>query len=156
MIWGSIMRGVKGPLVILQYPGGKNGGMNAARYREQALEGALVDYYKEMKGERPDFKFQQDGAPSHRAKSTLAWLADHHIPLFPHPPRSPDYNPIEPVWHVLKKHLHDRRDHPSNYEQLYDAIFDIWDEIDEIDQYINRMPMVVQAVIDAEGGNTDY
>lgn len=158
MIWGSIMKGVKGPLVILEYPGGKGGGMTALRYQEQVLEGAVVDYYREMVEERPNFQFQQDGAPGHRAKSTLQWLADHNIPIFPHPPSSPDISPIEPVWGVLKKHLRSRSDHPATYEQLCDAIFDVWDEIDydEIDQFIDRMPEVVQAVIDAEGSHTRY
>ncbi|KAE9384963.1 hypothetical protein BT96DRAFT_841337, partial [Gymnopus androsaceus JB14] len=41
--------------------------------------------------------FQQDSAPLHHSKSTLKWLADHHIPLFPHPPSSHDLSPIEPV-----------------------------------------------------------
>ena len=32
MVWGCIMEGRKGPLVVLEYPGGKGGGMNTARY----------------------------------------------------------------------------------------------------------------------------
>ena len=32
MVWGCIMKGWKGPLVVLEYPGGKGGGMNTARY----------------------------------------------------------------------------------------------------------------------------
>ena len=38
MVWGCIMKGQKGLLVVLEYPGGKGGGMNTARYREQVLE----------------------------------------------------------------------------------------------------------------------
>lgn len=158
MIWGSIMKGVKGPLVILEYPGGKGGGMTALHYQDQVLKGALVDYYSEMKKERPNFRFQQDGAPAHCAKSTTKWLKDHNIPLFPHPPSSPDLSPIEPVWNVLKKHLRDRKHHPTSYNELCDAIFEIWDEIDydEIDVFINRMPDVVKAVINVDGGHTCY
>ena len=32
MVWGCIMNGQKGPLVVLEYPGGKGGGMNSSRY----------------------------------------------------------------------------------------------------------------------------
>ena len=32
MVWGCIIKGQKGPLVVLEYPGGKGGGMNTARY----------------------------------------------------------------------------------------------------------------------------
>jgi hypothetical protein len=35
MVWGCIARDSKGPLVVLEYPGGPGGGMDAARYREQ-------------------------------------------------------------------------------------------------------------------------
>ena len=28
MVWGCFMEGVKGPLVVLEYPGGKGGGMD--------------------------------------------------------------------------------------------------------------------------------
>jgi len=27
MVWACVMRGIKGPLVVLEYPGGKGGGM---------------------------------------------------------------------------------------------------------------------------------
>ena len=62
---GCIMKGRKGPLVVLEYPGGKGGGMNTDRYREQVLEGVLKDFYKQMDAERDGVIFQQDGAMSH-------------------------------------------------------------------------------------------
>ena len=43
------MEGRKGPLVVLEYPGGKGGGMNSKRYCEQVLEKALGDFYDKMK-----------------------------------------------------------------------------------------------------------
>jgi hypothetical protein len=49
MVWGCIMKGVKGPLIILEDLGGKGGRMTAARYREQVLEGALIDFHQDMK-----------------------------------------------------------------------------------------------------------
>ncbi|KAF5337526.1 hypothetical protein D9758_016988 [Tetrapyrgos nigripes] len=104
MVWGCIMKGKKGPLVVLEYPGGKGGGMNAKRYQEQVLGGKLVEFYQEMDSERQNIAFQQDGAPSHTAKTRLKWLKDHNIKVFPHPPSSPDLNPIEDVWRELKKH----------------------------------------------------
>ena len=42
MIWGCIMEDSKGPLVVLEYPGGKGGGMNAARYQDQVLSGPFI------------------------------------------------------------------------------------------------------------------
>ena len=34
MVWGCIMKGQKGPLIVLEYLGGKGGGMNSACYQE--------------------------------------------------------------------------------------------------------------------------
>jgi hypothetical protein len=70
MIWGCILRGRNGPLVILEYPGGRGGGVTAARYQEQVLDKVLHDFYQSMAEERGHILFQQDGAPSHTAKNT--------------------------------------------------------------------------------------
>jgi hypothetical protein len=98
MIWGCILKGRKGPLIVLEYPGGKGGGMNSKRYQDQVLEGTLKGFYAQMKEERGPIIFQQDGAPSHTSKSTKQWFSRNHIPLLFHPASSPDLNPIEPVW----------------------------------------------------------
>jgi len=76
--------------------------MNAKRYQEQVLEGALRQFYTAMESERGNVQYQQDNAPSHTAKTTKQWLESHKITVFPHPPSSPDVSPIEPVWHELK------------------------------------------------------
>ncbi|KAF9470357.1 hypothetical protein BDN70DRAFT_761971, partial [Pholiota conissans] len=65
MIWAAIMRDQKGPLVVLEYPGGKGGGMNSKRYQEQVLEHVLKGFHTEMTKECGKVYFQQDNAPSH-------------------------------------------------------------------------------------------
>ena len=37
MIWGCIVEGKKGPLVVLEYPGGKGGGMNSTPTKTKFL-----------------------------------------------------------------------------------------------------------------------
>ncbi|KZP21899.1 hypothetical protein FIBSPDRAFT_683098, partial [Athelia psychrophila] len=74
MVWGCIMKGRKGPLVVLEYPGGRGGGMTAARYQEQVLDKVLHEFYQKMAEECGQVAFQQDGAPCHRAASTRRWL----------------------------------------------------------------------------------
>jgi hypothetical protein len=103
VVWGIITKGVKGPLVVLEYPSSKGGGMSGKRYIEQVLEGSFLHLYQKMKRWRPNFKFQLDSAPSHRIKITQKWLKEHGVHISPHPPTSPDVSPIEPVWHILKK-----------------------------------------------------
>ena len=53
--------------------------MNANRYQEQVLEGPMRQFYKEMKAERVLVDFQQDGARSHTARSTLRWFKENGI-----------------------------------------------------------------------------
>jgi hypothetical protein len=55
MVWGCILRGRKGPLVILEYPGGRGGGMTAARYQEQVLDKVLHNFYQNIRGAWPGF-----------------------------------------------------------------------------------------------------
>ena len=69
MVWGCILKGRKGPLIVLEYPGGKGGGMNSKRYQEQVLDGVLNTFYTWMEEERGSILFQHDGAPSHMSKS---------------------------------------------------------------------------------------
>jgi hypothetical protein len=90
MVWGCIMHGVKGPLVVLEYLGGQGGGMESNQYREQVLERVLLELDEDMKKKKWVIYFQQDGAPSHTSKATKKWCEDHKIKLFPHPPLSPD------------------------------------------------------------------
>ena len=46
------MEGQKGPLVVLEYPGGRGGGMNTQRYCEQVLESVVKGFFEEMQRER--------------------------------------------------------------------------------------------------------
>jgi hypothetical protein len=125
MVWGCIILGRKGPLVVLEFPGGRGGGMTAARYCEQDLEGALQGFYEEVKKERGLVDFQQDGAPSHTAKSTIAWFKKAGIAMADHPAQSPNVNPIEPVWHDLKTIVNSGHP-PSTVETLKAVVRSAW------------------------------
>ena len=103
MIWAAVMLGKKGPIHVLEYPGGKGGGMNKAQYISQVLGAHLKSFYDQMELKKPRVVFQQDGAPSHTAKLMKTWFTNNEVALFPHPPHCSDLNPIEPVWHELKK-----------------------------------------------------
>ncbi|ESK93216.1 hypothetical protein Moror_14629 [Moniliophthora roreri MCA 2997] len=158
MVWACIMKDRKGPLIVLEYPGGRGGGMTAKRYQEQVLEGCLLHFYEEMKSERGEISFQQDSAPSHTAKSTTQWLRSHNINLFPHPPSSPDVNPIEPLWHKLKHRLCERQHHLKTMEGLIAVVKEVWEEIpvDVVNKYVARMDKIVDAIIKARGGHTRF
>ena len=158
MVWGCVAQGWKGPLVVLEYPGGKGGGMTAARYQEQVLDKHIVRVMKELRKSRRGIAFQQDGAPSHTAKTTHQWFSDHKIPIFPHPPSSPDLSPIEPVWHELKALVRSRLPCPTTVEGLKAAILAAWDDllIEAINWHTSRMQEHMDAVLEAKGGHTRF
>jgi hypothetical protein len=92
--------------------------------------------------------FQQDGASSHRALTTQAWLDRFDIPVLDHPPDSPDVNAIEGLWHTLKTKIRDRPHLPTTLEELKIAALEAWDEItiDEVNAHVDSMQRRVQAV----------
>ena len=67
-----------------------------------------------------DFIFQHDLAPAHSAKTTSKWCTDHGITVLDWPANSPDLNPIENLWGIVKKKQKDTR--PYNANELKAAI----------------------------------
>ena len=143
MIWACFAYGYKGPLVVLDYPGGPGGGMNSERYVEQVLSEKLKHFYNSVKQHRRYSAFQQDGARCHTSKMTMQWLSKNKIKLFPHPASSPDLNPIENLWHTLKQHVRSRAHTPTSSLELQQAVKEAWDsitidEINHLRKAVNR------------------
>ena len=87
MVWGAMSSAGVGPLCFLR------SNVNTAVYQE-----VLDQLYGDA-----DFIFQQDLAPAHSAKATSTWLKDHGIPVLNWPANSPDCNPIENLWGIVKR-----------------------------------------------------
>ena len=75
------------------------------------------------------------------------------------PPQSPDLNPIENMWALLKRRLYNNYDKPaSNLDELFKWSSKIWYDItvEECQKYVNTMPRWVEQVIQRKGLWTDY
>ena len=72
----------------------------------------------------------EDGAPVHTAKYVQTARALTHFPSAFHPPASPDLNPIENCWAVLKHRLHKLPIHPTSLDELWHAVTKLWDEME--------------------------
>ncbi len=81
------------------------------------------------------------------------------------PPYSPDLNPIENLWSVLKQLIYERypelehaNDTADTLERLIAAAMEVWELVEQRVHYSlsDSMPHRVQAVIEAEGWYTKY
>lgn len=105
-----------------------------------------------------DFLFMHDSAPCHKAKKVTKFLQDKQIRVLEWPGNSPDLNPIENLWELLKREI--SRENITNKRQLIERLIEVWHRNDTITQNclkcIQSMPRRIQAVIAAKGGVTKY
>lgn len=148
MIWGAMSKSGTAGLYFL--PQGTT--MNGAKYVELLREKLKLHMYIHQCS-----IFMHDGAPCHRSKVVQNFLAKIKVSTLDWPGNSPDLNPIENLWEIVKKKVADKQ--PSSIESLKEAIKEVW--IKEISaEYCNNlilsMPRRIQAVIKSKGGHTKY
>jgi transposase len=84
----------------------------------------------------------QDGAKSHTAKATKAWVRNNKklLVIVQVPPYSPDLNPIEKVWAELKRRLYQDLDIPWTDQEKVDAkAKEVWNQLTSDTEYIERV-----------------
>ena len=149
MVWGCFSGTLgRGGLYFLP----KNVTMNGERYI-----GVLENHLLDMMTIHGCTIFMQDGAPCHTAKKVMKWLADKKIDVMEWPGNSPDLNPIENVWNIMKHEM--QSCHISSVPLLQQRIKDIW--VKELTPEFFRnlavsMPKRLQSVIKAKGHTTKY
>ncbi len=142
MIWAAMSSAGVGPLCFLKST------VNAAIYLE-ILEHFMLPSADKLYGDA-DFIFQQDLAPAHTAKGTKSWFNDHGVTVLDWPANSPDLNPIENLWGIVKRKMRDTR--PNNADDLKAAIKETWASIppQQCHKLITSMPRRIEAVIKAK------
>ena len=74
--------------------------------------------------------FQHDGPPCHRAKVITKWLGEQNINILgPWPGNSPDLNPIENLWSILKRRVDKQK--PTNSDKLQALFMQEWAAISQ-------------------------
>ncbi len=100
--------------------------------------------------------FQHDNDPKHTSKATVGFLKKNRVKVIQWPSMSPDLNPIEHLWGILKRQVEHHS--PSSIQSLKEVILEEWKKIDlaKCRQLVHSMPRRLGAVIKNHGGHTKY
>ncbi len=102
------------------------------------------------------FTVQMDNDPKHTAKATKEFLKGKKWTVMQWPSQSPDLNPIEHAFHLLKTKLKGKC--PKNKQELKTVAVEAWQSItrDETQRLVMSMRSRLQTVIDCKGFATKY
>ena len=92
--------------------------------------------------------FQRDNDPKHPSKTTIALLKRLRVKVMDWPNMSPDLNPIEHLWGILKRKVEVCK--VPNICQFCDVVMEEWKSIpvSTCEALVNSMPRRVKAVLD--------
>lgn len=111
----------------------KGAKVNATYYQQRILATGLIpDCHRIFHNN--NYIFQQDGAPSHTAKSTINFL-NREVPSFikpsEWPPSSPDLNPMDyAIWPILQQSVYEIN--CANEKDLFKQICKCWKNVTQI------------------------
>ncbi|KAK3568483.1 hypothetical protein QTP86_008234 [Hemibagrus guttatus] len=148
MVWGCFAASGPGRLAVI------NGTMNSAVYQKILKENVWPSVC-DLKLKQT-WVLQQDNDPKHTSKSTSEWLKKNKMKTLEWPNQSPDLNPIEMLWHDLKKVVHAQK--PSNVSELQQFCKDEWAKIppQRCNRLIASYGKRLIAVVAAKGVPTSY
>jgi transposase len=100
------------------------------------------------------YSFMHDNAPIHTSRFTAQYLEDEGVRVLKGwPPYSPDLNPIENLWAIIKGRLNKRSNKPSTIDELAEAVESEWNCIGEkvLQRLFDSMPTRIRGVIRNQG-----
>jgi hypothetical protein len=151
-VWGCFSYYGQGSLFRIK------GKMMGEKYRS-ILKHHMAPHYKEMKQQHGvNFIFQHDNDPKHTSRVAQNYLQNQQYEVLDWSSQSPDMNPIENLWQLVKKGLYDRIDRASSLDDLFELVKEEWEKIPlvEMQKLVHSMPRRCKAVLKSNGGSTKY
>jgi hypothetical protein len=149
MVLGASVESSMSNLVVI--PPGQS---KAVDFIDIVYKGELLGFL----GTTTNAFLMEDGAPIHRAKVSKDWREQCSIKSFQWPAQSPDLNPIENVWSILKNAVHHRRIRPRTVKDMLTALNEEWRAVSKLylEKIVNDMPGRSKDVIANKGGHTRW
>ena len=143
-LWGAIIKNNK--LVFKIF----NKKMNSDTYIE-ILKEKIIPTIKNKK-----YIYQQDNALYHASFKMLSFFSKNKIEVMYWPPCSPDINPVENIWNLVKNKV--RQKHYNNKEEMINEVTEILLNfpIEQINKLIDSMDNRIEALYNNNFGTIDY
>jgi hypothetical protein len=152
MVWAAFFNKTKGPLVFL--PPKKR---TAKDFVENVYQPHLIPFLQNN-DPKHQLNFMEDNAPVHTALASREFKKDNNIrKIDDWPPQSPDLNPIQNVWKVLKTNVQELYK-PRTVEEMKQTLQLAWALFPEqtLENVVESMPRRMKAVLDAKGKPTRW
>jgi transposase len=136
------------------------GKVDAIKMRDEVAKRALIPFYRRMKrkfGTRRKVLVMEDGCSVHKGAHRVE-LQRVKVHKLLWPAQSPDLNPIENLWRMMKKRIKDRAKCPKDKAQMIQFLNEEWDKLtaEDFDNLIKSMQRRVKECIRKNGGATKY
>lgn len=151
MVWGCFSYFGVGPLELIR-------GIMTKEVYHQILYENMPVALGQMEFPENEVIFQQDNDPKHSSKLVRNFLKTQNYETIEWPSQSPDLNPIENLWSIVKRRLGNFDEAPNSIHELWERVQISWEEIpvETCQNLIASMPKRVSATIKAKGGITSY
>ena len=92
------------------------------------------------------FIFQQDNASIHTARIIKEYFSQQQLTILEWPANSPDLNPIENLWAIVKRRLDQFENRPKTFDELWEQVQQVWEKIsqEDIESLYDSLPNRIQ------------
>ena len=153
MFWGAFGLNMKSELRFID-------GIMTGQVYKGILEEHVVPMIQRLNrgttSRRNGIIFQQDNDPKHTCKLVKSYMEEVGLETLKWPSCSPDLNPIENLWSIVKMAVYKKR--PKNKSILKARLIHQWENIkpEIIKNLVESMPRRCQLVIENKGKRINY
>ena len=121
------------------------------------LKEGVLPYIQKYNLNLEELLLLEDHDKKHTCNVATQWKDRRGVHVMEWPGWSPDLNPIENLWSMMKPKVKARNS--TSAQELKDSILEVWQELDQEDlmeNIIRTMPDRIRKVIEAKGDRIPY